>query len=324
VPNPDLSDALNTIDLLNSPSALPQDSEEQSIAGEASTSSVFSHDTAFDSLPPPKGFAVGGHVTASNTLGSQQIAPSDTVPAMLTPGEFVINATNTQKHLNLLKHINTGGTVEDYLVSSHPPTPEPDEQKDAASVETSTKVESSKGSSVQRKSSGISSPKVLGLQPPASARFETEKHALSTLSSLQSNYFENKTTELNEPSTHYSSTPLIFRKRNPEAHAPNQWSSIEDLLSGNDESSDAFTPLSSSSVGFHQPKGFAAGGEVTAPDISKAAQPITVNIKSPDSPPVDADSHDLEVLAREIYHRLRQRLELERERHGMYSGRLSW
>ena len=33
---------------------------------------------------------------------------SDTVPAMLTPGEFVVNKQSTQKHLPLLKSINSG------------------------------------------------------------------------------------------------------------------------------------------------------------------------------------------------------------------------
>jgi hypothetical protein len=36
------------------------------------------------------------------------------------------------------------------------------------------------------------------------------------------------------------------------------------------------------------------------------------------------DTADLEALAREIYNRLRQRIEIERERHGGHSGRLPW
>jgi TP901 family phage tail tape measure protein len=42
------------------------------------------------------GFAKGG------------IAPSDTVPAMLTPGEFVVNRSQTQKNFGLLSAINSG------------------------------------------------------------------------------------------------------------------------------------------------------------------------------------------------------------------------
>ena len=71
------------------------------------------------------------------------------------------------------------------------------------------------------------------------------------------------------------------------------------------------------------PKGFAEGGEVTATDIATDIEPITETIQSSfDSE--EKNSPDLETLAREIYHRLRQRLEIERERHGIYLGRLPW
>ena len=57
---------------------------------------------------PAGGLAQGGIVYAS--LGSQIFAPkgTDTVPAMLTPGEFVVNRSATQKNLPLLKSINSG------------------------------------------------------------------------------------------------------------------------------------------------------------------------------------------------------------------------
>jgi hypothetical protein len=46
---------------------------------------------------------------------------------------------------------------------------------------------------------------------------------------------------------------------------------------------------------------------------------------SPDEPNEDTGNEiDLEVLAQEIYGLLRQRLVIERERQGFYSGRLPW
>jgi hypothetical protein len=51
----------------------------------------------------------GGVVYASaGELINFQPKGTDTVPAMLTPGEFVINRAATQKHLPLLKNINSG------------------------------------------------------------------------------------------------------------------------------------------------------------------------------------------------------------------------
>lgn len=62
--------------------------------------------------------ASGGIVYASTgTLVNYQPRGTDTVPAMLTPGEFVINKQATQRHLPLIKAINsnryqTGGIVQ--------------------------------------------------------------------------------------------------------------------------------------------------------------------------------------------------------------------
>jgi hypothetical protein len=59
--------------------------------------------------------ATGGLIYASNgTLVNFQPRGTDTVPAMLTPGEFVVNREATKKHLPLLKNINmaTGGVVQ--------------------------------------------------------------------------------------------------------------------------------------------------------------------------------------------------------------------
>ena len=55
----------------------------------------------------------GGVVYASNgTLIPYAPKGTDTVPAMLTPGEFVINRQATQRHLPLLQAINNGGDIK--------------------------------------------------------------------------------------------------------------------------------------------------------------------------------------------------------------------
>ena len=70
----------------------------------------------------PETFATGGMVYASKgTLVNYQPRGTDTVPAMLTPGEFVINRKATQKHLPVLKAINEGyysrGGITKYLAN---------------------------------------------------------------------------------------------------------------------------------------------------------------------------------------------------------------
>lgn len=58
---------------------------------------------------PVAGIASGGIVYASaGQLVNFQPKGTDTVPAMLTPGEFVVNRAATQKNLPLLKSINNG------------------------------------------------------------------------------------------------------------------------------------------------------------------------------------------------------------------------
>ena len=59
----------------------------------------------------PKRLATGGVVYASNgQMINFQPRGTDTVPAMLTPGEFVVNRQATQANLPLLKSINNGNT----------------------------------------------------------------------------------------------------------------------------------------------------------------------------------------------------------------------
>lgn len=60
----------------------------------------------------------GGLIYANNgALINFQPRGSDTVPAMLTPGEFVVNRDSTQKHLSLLRSINSGEFSHGGLVS---------------------------------------------------------------------------------------------------------------------------------------------------------------------------------------------------------------
>jgi hypothetical protein len=77
-----------------------------------------------------QGLANGGVVYAA---GGQQIFQpkgTDTVPAMLTPGEFVVNRQATQANLPLLKNINNGyyarGGLVSYWNRNEPITPQSD------------------------------------------------------------------------------------------------------------------------------------------------------------------------------------------------------
>jgi hypothetical protein len=245
---------------------------------------------------------------------------------MLTPGEFVVNATDAQKHLDILHHINKGGAVE-------------------IQPEDSTKVESSDSaiapqaapSSVQRKISHTSLPRVVKALIPPTLQLAEEPAAA-----------KNQVTQPDTPQSHYAASPLVFRKTAPTSSAPpdsipDRWDSVEELLFGDTASDNTYTsdsmavPRSYSNrnaspsnpgtsetiVSSVQPQGFAKGGEV-APDTFTPARAIAHTIEAPALSQSKGNSNDLEMLAREVYHRLRQRLELERERHGFYSGRLPW
>ena len=66
------------------------------------------------------GYSKGGPVYASNgMLIPYRPQGTDTVPAMLTPGEFVVNKTATQQHLPALQAMNQGGRVA-YLNNGTP------------------------------------------------------------------------------------------------------------------------------------------------------------------------------------------------------------
>jgi TP901 family phage tail tape measure protein len=61
--------------------------------------------------------AQGGPVyAASGTLVNYEPRGTDTVPAMLTPGEFVVNRSATQRNLPLLKSINSGNYAKGGVV----------------------------------------------------------------------------------------------------------------------------------------------------------------------------------------------------------------
>ncbi|MBE8966316.1 hypothetical protein IQ277_08675 [Nostocales cyanobacterium LEGE 12452] len=303
-----------------------------------------------ENLPAPKGYATGGHVTDSRIENRQQIAPSDTVPAMLTPGEFVINTRDAQKHLPLLHHINTGGTPQDIILPSLQ-TSNPTEPEETISPETPTKVDSFSDTSLQLKSAEADSPEISNSLIPSSLGLNINKQKLSSLNSPKIHTLHNETIDVGESSPQYSSPPLIFRKTNSTtnkssqwSNTPSQWSSVEDLLNGNDEfTSFNFNDGESNSPNYEfshasespqvfakhlpSPRGFADGGEVTPPDISREIAPVTETIESASSFSQEDDKDDtadLEALAREVYHRLRQRIEIERERHGGSSGRLPW
>ncbi|WP_147262511.1 hypothetical protein [Nostoc sp. ATCC 53789] len=343
--NPEIStfaDTWDNPDILDNPTS-PQD--------EVSTAPKVEQNAIAENLPAPKGYATGGHVTDSRVENRQQIAPSDTVPAMLTPGEFVINTRDAQKNLPLLHHINTGGTPHDIILPSLQ-TPNPIEPEATISPETPTKVDSFSDTSLQLKSAETDSPEISNSLIPSSFGLNSNKQKLSILNYPQLHTLQNETTDVGESSPQYSSPPLIFRKANSSTHTPSQWSdtpsqwsSVEDLLNGNNDDFTSFnfndgesnsqnyefSHVSESPQVFAKhlpsPRGFANGGEVTPPDISREIQPITETIESVSSSSLGDekdDTADLEALAREIYHRLRQRIEIERERHGGYSGRLPW
>lgn len=274
-------------------------------------------------MPAPQGFATGGQVTQLKIDNNQPIAASDTIPAMLTPGEFVINSRDAQKNLPLLEHINKGGKREDILPGSQAPNVQQTE-------ETNSLTSSSLGLDIAKQRSSF-----------------TNNQSL--------NYSQNKSDNIvqkNLPSNNYLSPPLIFKKANNYTYSnidfdtPSQWSTVEELMNiVNDDRK--FTNLNSENYNLsnpksfhasqspshsqnfvtkshHSPKGFAKGGEVKKDDISTEIKPITKTINNMSSNSKENDEIALEALAREIYTRLRQQLEIEKERQGSYLGRLPW
>ncbi|WP_392532151.1 hypothetical protein [Nostoc sp. C117] len=325
------------------------------LQNQVSTPPQAEQNTTIKNFAAPKGYATGGQVTDSQIQNPQYIAPSDTVPAMLTPGEFVINTRDAQKNLGLLQHINTGGTPQDIILPNLE-IPNPKEPEQTTSPQTSTKVDSFSDTSLQLKSFDNQSPQKSNSLVPSSLGLNVEKQKLSILNSPQLSSVENKMTDGGEPSPQYSSPPMIFRKANSTnfrtktpskwSDTPSEWSSVEELLNGNDDKftsfftgaesknqNSEFSPVSKSEYSqvfpkhLPAPRGFADGGEVTVSDAYENRESLTETVGnsfSQDEEHNKDNTSELETLAREIYSRLRQRLEIERERHGGYSGRLSW
>ncbi|WP_172195418.1 hypothetical protein [Brasilonema sennae] len=335
---------------------------EQDLIGDFPNESSPKNPT-FDNLLAPTGFATGGQVVTTQVQGSQSIAPSDTVAAMLTPGEFVINAQDTQKNLTLLEHINSGGRPENFISPKEIPNSQ-DEEKSALASDHSIHTNYYNQTLIQRESLDATSPTTSHALISSSIGQEiVEKQNLSRSTFIQAYTKENTRTKVGKHSEQYSLPNLVFQQSTPATNspsetAPSQWSSVEELLSGSTNQSTAFDsePVKYSRKNLKVPtvskspkttirrkavlQGFANGGEVSPreeitssngavpSDIDTEAQPITQTIKSFFcSPPTeDKIADDIETLAREIYNRLRQRLEIERERHGngIYSGRLPW
>jgi hypothetical protein len=347
VTNPEISTFIDTSNNRDIPE------KTTSPSNQVNTPPEIEQNTTIKNLVAPKGYATGGHVTESHIQNEQQIAPSDTVPAMLTPGEFVINTRDAQKNLPLLQHLNTGGTPQDIILPSlQIPNSQEPEQK--ISPETSTKVDSFTDTSLHLKKFDNQSPQKSNSLIPSSLELNVGKQKLSILNYPQITSVENKTKHVGETSPQYSSPPLIFRKTNSTTNTPSQWSetpsqwsSVEELFNGNDDKITSFFPggesnnqnyelsrISTSSESSQifakhlpAPRGFADGGEVTPSDISVNTQSITETVESTSAKDEEHNKDntaDIEALAREIYSRLRQRLEIERERQGGYSGRLSW
>ncbi|MEH2179270.1 MAG: hypothetical protein V7K56_08995, partial [Nostoc sp.] len=314
--NPEISTFVDTSDNPTS----PQD--------ELSTPLKVEQNTTVENLSAPKDYASGGQVTDSH-----------------------VNTGDAQKNLPLLHHINTGGTPQDLILPSLQ-TPNAQEPEEITSPETPTKVDSFPDTSLQLKSAETRSPDVSNSLIPSSLGLDIGKQKLSILNSPQLNPLQNETIHVDEPSPQYSSPPLIFRKANPRtntssqwSNTPSQWSSVEDLLNGNNDEfpSFNFSDVESNSQNYESshvsespqifakhlpsPRGFADGGEVIPPDISREIAPVTETIESVSSSSQEDDKDDtadIEALAREIYNRLRQRIEIERERHGGHSGRFPW
>jgi hypothetical protein len=225
------------------------------------------------------------------------------------------------------------------------------QKPESNSLPSTTKVDSFGETPLQRQSAETDTfPEPTSLSSP-SLGVEVGKQRRSHLNYPHIDTMEN-TDHVSPSSPHYSSPSLIFRKTHSTTNSqtPSQWSSVEELLNAhNDEltnfnfgdveknwqnsPSSKFASSSTPSQIFTKrlptPQGFANGGEVIAPDISRDIAPITETIQNPyaSSPTAENDDQDdgkLEALAQEIYYRLRQRIEIEKERQGIYVGRLPW
>lgn len=91
-----------------------QTSTEEKILGELQAQTILMANAARAAAEPPATLSKGG--TVYRAAGGSIFKPrgTDTIPAMLTPGEFVVNAKATSQNLGLLQAINDGGSVGGY------------------------------------------------------------------------------------------------------------------------------------------------------------------------------------------------------------------
>ncbi|MBD3884256.1 hypothetical protein IFO70_21170 [Phormidium tenue FACHB-886] len=314
-------------------------------------------DSAFPEMPggnraSPQGYSVGGQVILRQTPTGQPIASSDTVPAMLTPGEFVINVQDAQKHLPLLQHLNQGGSLDDA------PIPPAEEAIDSGEGATSAGQFSAgviaplpAAPAVSRKPKGIQRKrKGQPIQPAVSqisgTVFSEHSPGASRLLPIQLNAAEE--TE-SEDAIAYSLPSIIHRSPSPAAPPrsssqspsmplPKQWNSVEDLLgfqstfgaAGDEWMPPANTASLEMPTIVHRQdivQEFEKGGEVSAPATATEIPTETITASNEKENGEDAEQKkegEIENLAQEIYARLRLRLEIERERQGVYNGRLPW
>ena len=73
-------------------------------------------------------------------------------------------------------------------------------------------------------------------------------------------------------------------------------------------------------------QGYSQGFEVKQNDLSQNIEAMSETINAPSHSKDNKDNDEMafESLAREIYRRLRQELEIEKERQGNFLGRLPW
>lgn len=272
---------------------------------------------------PIQGFSVGGQVKATTTP-VQSIDPSDSVPAMLAPGEFVINATDAQKHLPLLHHINQGGTLE-----------EPTQVQSAKALHKASQITeySAINHEVDRSTSTHLQllPKLAIHQPLAS--FTTEPLQLDI----------SEESQLDRPAL-YKSPERIFRSQSIPTStsdfsnslptdSTNEWTSVEELLQITNSDTSVSSIDQSATNSYTRPTSLSSGLAVseTISNLSDSSdlQPLVRTDKQAridDKEVNEAKTLEvvMETLAQEIYSRLRQKLAIERERLGNFSGRLPW
>lgn len=139
---------------------------------------------------------------------------------------------------------------------------------------------------------------------------------------------------LAQQQTRYEASSMVFRQPSPTQGKlssspetiPNQWSSIEDFLLASPSDSSQTAHVLGSNKGDLNIQNLAI--KLNIPNrqqlTSSHPQPSSQESNASFASTQQLNPTELETLAQEVYHRLRQRLELDRERHGFSSGRLPW